>query len=303
MNEQRLADFIGSKSATAVAVSSIRRTSLRPTRAIWDVESSAGRFDVHVKVDGAPGSTPDIEFALMTTLAEAGLPVAVPRWSEPTGEVLGQPFFVTDHVDAPRPVDGPSEATATAYVQTLARLHGVKPEAPLPPVAADHAIAAQIELWRNIGKWSGGSRVPLLDAAEMWLHKNVPLVQRTSVVHGHPGPRNIVTRDGEVVDVLDWEFAHVGSAAEDWSFLATTDRSADNRRDWRALVERETGTRINSDEWSYWEAFNLFKLACGNRAFLAQFESGADRSPAKMIAGTAVFHTLLRRLMNIVPVG
>jgi len=102
--------------------------------------------------------------------------------------------------------------------------------------------------------------------------------------------------------VVDWEFAHVGGAAEDWSFLATTASSTNNPTEWRALIERETGTRLSADEWSYWEAFNLFKLACGNRTYLAQFESGADRSPAKMIAGTAVFHDVLRRLMNIVPV-
>jgi aminoglycoside phosphotransferase (APT) family kinase protein len=275
---------------------------LRPTRAIFDVDTASGRLAVHVKVDGSTGLTPDTEFALMNSLAQADFPVAAPRWSEPTGEVLGQPFFVADHPNAEPSIGDPSAATTAAYVQTLARLHDLKPESHLPPVAADHAIATQIELWRNVGKSAGGSRIPLLDAAEMWLHKNVPLLKRASLVHGHPGARNIITSDGQVVDVVDWEFAHVGSAAEDWSFLATAGPSTNSAEDWRASIERETGTRIGADEWSYWEAFNLFKLACGNRTYLAQFESGADRSPAKMIAGTAVFHDVLRRLMNIVPV-
>jgi aminoglycoside phosphotransferase (APT) family kinase protein len=298
MDEQRLAAFIGSNVGTSVDVRAVRRVTLRPTRAIWDADTSSGRFWVHSKVGGSPGPTPDTEFALMNTLADAGLPVAAPRWSEPTGEVLGEPFFIVDHVDAGPAGEDPSAPDAAAYVQTLARLHQLKPDAHLPPVDTAHAIASQIELWRSIGKSAGGPRVPLLDAAEMWLHKNVPLLERPSLVHGHPGPRNILTSDGRVVEVVDWEFAHVGSAAEDWSFLAI----ADSATDWRALIERETGTRISADEWSYWEAFNLFKLACGNRTYLAQFESGADRSPAKMIAGTAVFHDMLRRLMNIVPV-
>jgi len=165
------------------------------------------------------------------------------------------------------------------------------------------AVATQIELWRNIGKSAGGSRVPLLDAAEMWLHKNAPLLQRTSLVHGQPGAHTILTSDDAVAAMTGWEHAHFGSAAEDWSYLATGDGSAPKAQAWRTLIERETGTRVGADEWSYWEAFNLFKRACINRTSLAQFESGADRSPAKMIAGTAVFHALLRRLMNIVIVG
>jgi len=301
MDERRLAEFIGSKSGTPVDVRSVRRVALRPTRAIFDVDTTSGRFAVHMKVDGSTGPAPDTEFALMTSLAEAGFPVTAPRWSEPTGEVLGQPFFVTEP-NAELSVGDPPAAIPAAYVQTLARLHDLKPEAHLPPVDADHAIATQIELWRNVGRSAGGSRIPLLDAAEMWLHKNVPLLKRTSLVHGHPGSRNIITSNGQVVDVVDWEFAHVGGAAEDWSFLATTASSTNNPTEWRALIERETGTRLSADEWSYWEAFSLFKLACGNRTYLAQFESGADRSPAKMIAGTAVFHDVLRRLMNIVPV-
>ena len=301
MDEHRLAEFIGSKSGTTVDVRSVRRVALRPTREIFDVDTTSGPFAVHVKVDGSTGPAPDTEFALMNSLAQTGFPVAAPRWSEPTGEVLGQPFFVADGKAEPS-VGDPSATTPAAYVQTLARLHDLKPESHLPPVDADHAIATQIELWRNVGKSAGGSRIPLLDAAELWLHKNVPLLRRASLVHGHPGARNIRTSNGQVVDVIDWEFAHVGSAAEDWSFLATTGSSSNNPTEWRALIERETGTRLSADEWSYWEAFNLFKLACGNRTYLAQFETGADRSPAKMIAGTAVFHDVLRRLMNIVPV-
>jgi len=303
MDEQRLAEFIGSHVGQSVDVRSARRVALGPLRTVFDVDTSVGRFKVHIKVDGSPGATPETEFTLMKSLADAGVPVARPRWSEPTGAVLGQPFFVADHVDAPGFVDDPTAPTATACVQALARLHNLKPDGHLPAVDVDHAIPTQIELWRNVGKSAGGSRVPLLDAAEMWLHNNVPSLKRASLVHGQPGPRNVLVSDGQVAAVTEWEFAHVGSAAEDWLYLATADESAAKSRDWRALIERETATRISADEWSYFEAFNLFKRACGNRTYLAQFESGTDRSPGKMIAGTAVFHALLRRLMNIVAVS
>ena len=68
MDERRLAEFIGSKSGTPVDVRSVRRVALRPTRAIFDVDTTSGRFAVHMKVDGSTGPAPDTEFALMNSL-------------------------------------------------------------------------------------------------------------------------------------------------------------------------------------------------------------------------------------------
>jgi hypothetical protein len=48
MDERRLAEFLGSKSGTAVDVRSVRRVALRPTRAIFDVDTTSGPFAVHV---------------------------------------------------------------------------------------------------------------------------------------------------------------------------------------------------------------------------------------------------------------
>ena len=88
MDEQRLAEFIGSQAGQSVDVRSARRVALGPLRTVFDVDTSVGRFKVHIKVDGSPGATPETEFTLMNTLADAGVPVARPRWSEPTGAVL-----------------------------------------------------------------------------------------------------------------------------------------------------------------------------------------------------------------------
>ena len=71
------------------------------------------------------------------------------------------------------------------------------------------------------------------------------------------------------------------------------------RRDWLTLFEREAGVRMSDSEWAYWEAFNLFKVACANRTCLALFESGANRAPSMAIIGTALHRTALRRLMDI----
>ena len=300
MDEHRLAEFISAQSGESVDVRSIRRKSSGPSRDVYLVDSSVGDLVVRAAIEG-PGAMWIIEeLELMRSLSEAGVPVAKVRWSDPRGDVFGLPFFVEDRLEAAPVDDDPGSDAAAAFVQTLAQLHKLKPEAHLPAVDTAQATATQIERWRSIGKSAGGSRVPLLDAAEMWLHRNLPMTKRASVVHGHPDPgTNLVNIGGRVV-LSDWQHGHVGDAVEDWSYLANRDGGLARSRDWRTVIERETGTRFSNEEWSFWQAFNLFKTACINRTYLAQFESGTNRSPELLIAGTVIYHSALRRLMDIV---
>ena len=231
-----------------------------------------------------PGAMPLAdELALVQSLSDAGVAVAKAERSDP-----------------PLVDDDPRSDTAVSFVRLLAQLHSIKPEEHLSSVDITQATATEIERWRSVGRSAGGSRVPLLDLAEIWLHKKVPTIKRPSIVHGQPDPRrNLISTDG-VAALSDWQYAHVGDAAEDWTFLATRSGAFTTSREWRSLIERETGLRFSADEWSYWEAFNLFKSACINRTSLIQFESGSNRAPATVIAGTDIYHSCLRRLMNIV---
>lgn len=266
------------------------------------VDTSSGRFIVRVEQGRTVGAWVSDERRVMQWLNKAGFPVANARWSEPTGEVLGKPFLVIDDLDV-QPVDERAldEAAAVAFVKTLARVHrlGVPPD--IPAVDSEQATHAQIEHWRNVGKSAGGARVPMLDAAEIWLHKHCPLDKRISLVHGAPRPSNILIADGEVVAMTDWHMAHPGDPAEDWSYCLTMrDVPPASRPLWLSLIEREAGVRMSSDKWAYWEAFNAYKGACINRSCLALFETGQDYSPAMAIAGTEQYHSLLLRLMHIV---
>ena len=266
------------------------------------VDSSAGRFVFRIERGGVFDTSSAAEFSLMQSLHAAGFPVANVRWFEPTGGVLGQPFFVMDHIDADQADEerAMDPTAAAAMVRTLAGLHALEPTAHLPTVDPGQTTHILIEHWRNVGKSSGGPRVPLLDAAEMWLHQNAPITNRVSLVHGDAGPGNVLSAGGEVLALTDWEFAHVGDAAEDWSSIAVIRGAATMSRDaWRTLFEREAGVRMSPEHWNYWEAFNLYKAACAYRTGLGLFEAGRNRSPDMAIMGTAVHHTYLRRLVDI----
>jgi aminoglycoside phosphotransferase (APT) family kinase protein len=189
---------------------------------------------------------------------------------------------------------------AELLVRTLADLHRRDPAQHLPPADPIQAVHVEIERWRNVGKSAGAPRVPLLDAAEIWLHRHAPVPAAVSLVHGYAGTQNVLCAGDTVLALTGWEFAHVGDPAEDWAFCVAMCSSDDVPREaWQSLIERVAGIRLTPSRWAYWEAFTLFKAACANRACLALFESGISGMPEMAINGTVVHRTLLRRLATL----
>jgi aminoglycoside phosphotransferase (APT) family kinase protein len=302
MDDARLAEYLSSQTGAAVEVRSSHRLTVGHSRAMFVVDTSAGKFVVRIEQGGVFGTSSEAEVKIMKSLSAAGVPVATVPWYEPTGDVLGKPFFVMDFIEADQPSDerAMDPATAAAFVRTLAGLHALDPQAHLPAVDPEQSTHILIEHWRNVGKSAGGPRVPLLDAAEMWLHQHAPISRRVSLVHGDAGPGNALIANGEVLALTDWEFAHVGDPAEDWSFCVSMRGSRTMSREaWLALFDSEAGVKMSAEQWKYWEAFNLYKGACANLTCLGLFESGVNRAPDMAIIGTALHRVFLRRLVDI----
>ncbi len=298
-----LTHYLSSQLESPVEVHSARRLPGGHSRAMFDADTSAGRFVVRIERGGVFGTTSETEVALMKSLHAVGLPVPAVRWFEPTGSVLGQPFFVMDHIEGERPGERQpiDDATAAALVRSLATVHDLDPGAHLPSVDVEHSTHILIEHWRNVGKSTGAPRVPLLDSAEMWLHQHAPVPTRVSLLHGDAGPSNMLTSNGELIALTDWEFGHVGDPAEDWSNCMTIRGAQAMSRDaWSGLFEREAGVKLSNEQWMYWETFNLYKAACADRSCLGLFESGRNRSPDLAIIATARHHSYLRRLVDII---
>jgi aminoglycoside phosphotransferase (APT) family kinase protein len=303
MDEGRLAEFLSDHNGSDVEVLDVRRLTVGHSRAMFVATTSTGRLVIRVEQGGVFGTSSADEFALMRSLHTVGYPVANVRWFEPTGDVLGQPFFVMDYIEAPTVVDerAMDDVTAASFVAALASLHQLDPVDYLPPVDAASATHAQIDRWAGIAHSAGGQRVPLLDEAEAWLRRHAPPLRRLSIVHGDAGPGNVVCAEGRVLALTDWEFAHAGDPAEDWSYCLSMRGSRTMPRErWLELFADVAYVRLTDEEWRYWEAFNLFKGACANRTCLALFETGVNRAPNMAIIGTVLHGTFLRRLVDII---
>jgi aminoglycoside phosphotransferase (APT) family kinase protein len=304
----QLAAFLSGKHGQPVEVGEVRRINVGHSRCMLRLESSLGRLVVRVEQGGVFGTSSAEEYRVMGALWSVGVPVARVRWMEPTGEVLGQPFFVMDFLESAAAADerAADQATCASFVRALADLHALDPASlaatfDIQPTDGSDATHRQIDRWATVGRIGEERLPPLLDRAAEWLHEYVPQLDRLSVVHGDAGPGNFVHDAGRVVAITDWEFAHLGDPAEDWSFCVAMRGSRTMSADrWRSLFDEIAGVSLTAERWRYWEAFNLFKGACANRTCLDVFERGVNPAPNMAIIGTALHRVFLRRLVDIV---
>jgi aminoglycoside phosphotransferase (APT) family kinase protein len=189
----------------------------------------------------------DHQFRLLQLVAElTDVPVPAVRWIEPTGEVLGSPFFLMDHVEGSVPpdvmpytfggnwfADAPPDKQRElqdATVDVLANLHSIPDAAGTFGFLTESDPPEDTPLQRRFGwlrDWYGFAvadmgRSALVERALGWLEDNFP----TDVAAGPPvliwGDSrigNVLYRDFRPVAVLDWEMATVGPRELDVAWL------------------------------------------------------------------------------------
>lgn len=179
----------------------------------------------------------------------AGVPVPPVGLNEPTGDVLGTPFFLMERLDGAVPPDvlpypfgdnwlydaSPEQQARLqrTSVEVLARLHGIPdPEATfgfLDPGVTGHL--GETALARNLAKtrhWydyattadGAGPRSPLIERGLAWLEANLPADEGDPVlVWGDARIGNMMYRDFAPVAVLDWEMATLGPRELDIAWM------------------------------------------------------------------------------------
>jgi aminoglycoside phosphotransferase (APT) family kinase protein len=301
---ERLTPWLQVQRNSSSGIAELRRIATGHSRAMWFVAMDDGeRFVARIEQGGVFGSSGSAEFEFMKAAFRLGLPVAEVRWNEPTGFIIGQPFFIMNYVDhvATAPEDRTLDAeVADDFVRRLSELHRADWSREFAlAVDTDQVTHAQIDRWLRVYR-TATPAVPLLDEAAAWLHRYAPAPSHIGIVHGDPGPGNFLHDGKRVIALTDWEFSHIGDPNEDWVFLALMRGSRTMPLDsWTQLVERVAGVRLSDQEIRYWTAFNLFKGACANITCRTAF-AGPNPSPNMAIIGTALHQTFLRRLADLI---
>ncbi len=246
------------------------------------------------------------EAAVMRILRARGYPVPAVLWEEPDPGVLGHPFFIMEHVAGRARTDG---AGLDDMLRALARLHGLGREAAAEVAALDglpagagpeQAIEAQLRHWHGVYRAAVPEPIPLLERGFAWLRANLRPTGPSVVVHGDPGPGNALQDERGVAAVIDWEFAHAGDAAEDWSYLALIrGRRLGSPRTWKDRLAATAGIEYDEPTWRAWEAFNSVKGACVNLTALDVFRRAACPTPDLLAIGVAVHLRFLSRAAEL----
>ncbi len=188
----------------------------------------------------------DHQFEVIRQVGElTDVPVPVVRWIEPTGDVLGAPFFLMEYVDgvvppdvmpytfgnnwfADAPVDQ-QRKLQDATVDVLAKLHSIPNAQKTFGFLAegqngDTALRRHfnwVRSWYDFAAPDIG-RSPLVERTLAWLEDNWPqeAAEREPVLlWGDARVGNVLYRDFAPVAVLDWEMVTLGPRELDVAWM------------------------------------------------------------------------------------
>jgi aminoglycoside phosphotransferase (APT) family kinase protein len=222
-------------------------------RAEWEHDGKPIRDKWIARVAPTAGDVPvfpsyrlDHQFEVMRLVASrTDVPVPRVRWLEPTGEILGRPFFLMDYVSGVVPpdvmpytfggnwlYDAPTAAQRElqdATVAVLAKVHSI------PDVSQTFAFLAEgptektalrrhfswCQSWYDFAVPDMG-RSPLLEQAFTWLEVHWPGETAASepvLLWGDSRIGNVLYTNFQPVAVLDWEMATLGPPELDVAWM------------------------------------------------------------------------------------
>ena len=159
------------------------------------------------------------EWNLLSRLTALGaVPMPAARAFD-DGSVLGRAGLVLDFVDGPQlgaqaaaANDGERHRLAVQLAGTLAAVHSVDPMA-VPSLAAppnwDDYVDGLIAGWRQL-EADHAERNPFLRYVACWLEAHKPPPAPLTLVHGEFQSGNVMIDPEGQMQVIDWEYAHIG---------------------------------------------------------------------------------------------
>ncbi len=249
------------------------------------------------------------EHRIISALADSGVPVPRTVGLSPDDAVNGAPFYVMEFVEGivVRDVDtalgftpAARDRMGHALLEVLARLHAVDVDAiGLGDLGrkADY-LPRQLKRWRAQFEQSADRDLPDVARVHDILAAHIPEQQGAGIVHGDYRLDNcMVTPDGEIAAVLDWELCTLGDVLADlgtlqmyWGVrgqavqaLTATPTLAEGMADWEAVFATYAA-RSDRDlaAMPFYVAFAYWRGACIIQGVYNRYKRKAmgDKAPA-----------------------
>jgi aminoglycoside phosphotransferase (APT) family kinase protein len=260
------------------------------------------------------------EYRVISALAETAVPVPKTYALCDDNDVVGAPFYVMAYVQGIVPVDpkvvaerfdeAQRRALGEELIDTLAALHGVDPAS----VGLGDFGKPQGYIERQVRRFSEQLQrvktreLPELDELQRRLAANIPPESGAAIVHGdYRLDNSIVSDDGRIAAVLDWEMSTLGDPLADLGILRMywRDRGEDQRMvaqvgnagvitlpgfpTWQEAAARyEAKTGRDLSHLDFYIVLAHFKLAVILENMHARFKAGGTVGPGFEAIGAQV---------------
>jgi len=254
----------------------------------------------------------DREYRVLTALQDADVPTARTYCLCTDESVIGTWFYIMEYLDGRVIWDsthGPYSTVERSEIWdaanlAVAKLHSVDFEAVGLSDYGKHSdyIARQLRRWGGQYEYTKTVENPYMDHLIAYLQENIPHDADCSVVHGDLQIANMMMHkeNAEVIGILDWELSTLGCPLADFAYLCRPYRDALRGADLKALgipyeqdfvdTYCERTGRSGIDNWDYYLAFNMFKMAAILQGIAKRVEDGTAASQHAEAAGAGAFN-------------
>jgi aminoglycoside phosphotransferase (APT) family kinase protein len=145
----------------------------------------------------------------------------------------------------------------------------------IPAIGSTESALWQLNRARRVWEEDRGENLPFVEVAANWLERNLPVLDRVSVIHGDYRSGNFLFRepDGEITAVLDWERGYLGDRHRDlaWATAYPFGHLAEDGKTFLASglmpleeffesYERLSGLTIDPKRMQFFKIFNCYQL-------------------------------------------
>ena len=254
----------------------------------------------------------DREYKVITALYETGVPVPKTYGLCEDDDVAGTAFFIMDFLDGdlfwdpmiPTMTNKDRTQIYKNKNKTLAKLHSVD----YKKIGLEgygkpgNYVARQVSRWSKQYRASETDNIEAMNNLIDWLPKNIPDDDETTIVHGDYRLDNMILKNNEVIGILDWELSTLGHPIADFSYHCLSWRTQEafwdqaklkelgipSEREYMEMYCENSGKDL-SNNWEFYMAFNMFKIAGILQGILGRVRDGTAASRHAEERGNMVF--------------
>jgi aminoglycoside phosphotransferase (APT) family kinase protein len=255
------------------------------------------------------------EFRVLEALQDSEVPVAHAYALCEDSEVIGSAFYIMDYVEGRIFWDATLPEVARegrrAVYEEMVRVHAALHSVDYVAVGLgdfgkpSNYIERQVARWTQQYRASETEKIEAVEKLIEWLPKHIPAGEQTAIVHGDYRLDNTIFHPSEphILAVLDWELSTLGHPLVDFAYYCMRYHlPAIEFRGLRGLDTASLGIPSESEcvtqycrlrglapvapqDWAYFKAFCMFRLAGILQGVLARALQGNASSETALQAG------------------